>query len=217
MGYLYSSNEGGYNIFVKSPDRYFYFIICWLLALGYLVSGCLSSIPRFGLAGRYQGGRDQFLKGRGGDMDVAVSYLESVVSEQPTYKDSLTLLARAYYRKQRYADAMQIVQRALAVNKDDEVAWLVLGLSQLRLRMDSEGMEALKGGITLVAKVSNRGYRGYPEWDLNGLVRNAIRRAAFQVTKGLDDKPAIFQSVEALLIRMDDEEGLQRHDILPQH
>ena len=61
-------------------------------------------------------------------MDKAVVSLEYVVSQDPTYKNSLTYLGRAYYRKERYKDAYVILQRAVAVNKDDEIAWLALGL-----------------------------------------------------------------------------------------
>jgi len=87
-----------------------------------LISGCSLSIPRLGIGGSYLGGRDEFLEGRGRNMDKAVVALETVVREDPTYKDSLTLLGRAYYRKGRYEDARQILKRALAVNNEDEIA-----------------------------------------------------------------------------------------------
>ncbi len=182
-------------------------------AVSLAFSACTAvELPRFGVGGRYIEGRDEFLKVKGGNMDRAVSALESVVRQEPTYKDSLTLLARAYYRKQRYKDALQIVQRALAVNKDDEVAWITLGLTQLRLGMDTDGMESLKGGVGLLSKVATDGYRDYPEWDRNKVVRNSIRRAAFEITKGLEAKTTIIQSVESLLSNMDNEESLQRQE-----
>ena len=55
-------------------------------------------------------------------MDRAVVALEAVVMADPTYKDSLTYLGRAYYRKGRYQDAFAILQRASAVNPDNEIA-----------------------------------------------------------------------------------------------
>lgn len=143
-------------------------------------------------------------------MDVAISALESVVRDNPTYQDSLTLLGRAYYRKARYQDAYMILQRALAVNKEDEIAWLALGLAQLRLGENDKGMDSLKGGITVLSKLSVSGYRDFPEWDKNGLVRASIRRAALAASKGLDEKESLIQTTEALLIRIDDEENLQR-------
>ena len=176
------------------------------------LSSCLThDIPRFGIGGKYNEGREQFTRVRGGDMDKAVAALEAVVKEDPTFKDSLTLLGRAYYRKGRYQDAYQMLQRAVVVNKEDEIAWLVLGMTQLQLGDDARGIETLKGGITLVSKVAVLGYRNYPEWDIKGAVRAAIRRSAFDITKGPEAKQEILRSCETLLSRMDDEENFQKN------
>jgi tetratricopeptide (TPR) repeat protein len=168
-------------------------------------------IPRFGTGGRYNEGREQFTRGKGGDMDRAVAALEEVVKADPTYKDSLTLLGRAYYRKARYQDANQILQRALAVNKNDEIAWLTLGMTQLQLGQDERGIETLKGAITLVSKANVHGYRGFPEWDVKRGVRGAISRSALEVTKGTEAKDAILRACDTLLSRMDDEENFQKN------
>ena len=126
-----------------------------------LIVGCNHYVPRFGVGGRYEEGREQFLRGRGGDMDTAVTALEYVVSQDPTYKFSLTYLGRAYYRKQRYQDAYAVLQRAVAVNNDDEQGWMALGTTQLRLGQTDKGIESLKGGITLASKVMVDGYHNY--------------------------------------------------------
>lgn len=186
--------------------------LCLLvLVMAVQIAGCTThAIPRLGLAGRYLDGRDQFLRGRGGDMDRAVSALENVVREDATYKDSLTLLGRAYYRQERYADAHAILQRALAVNKEDEIAWLTLGLTQLRLNDNHRGMESLKGAITQLSRVSVRGYREYEEWDSNNQVRTELRRCALVIAKGVDFKQDVLRATEVLLARMDEEENFQR-------
>jgi tetratricopeptide (TPR) repeat protein len=168
-------------------------------------------IPRFGIGGRYNEGREQFTRGRGGDMDRAVAALEAVVREDPTYKDSLTLLGRAYYRKGRYQDASKILQRALVVNKDDEIAWLTLGQTQLQLGDDDRGIETLKGAITMVSRVAKLGYRGYPEWDIKGTVRSSISRSAFEISKGAEAKENILRACDTVLSRMDDEENFQKN------
>ena len=144
-------------------------------------------------------------------MDKAVAALEYVVSQDPLYKDSLTYLGRAYYRKGRYQDAFAILQRALAVNKDDEIAWIAIGLAQLRIGQNEKGIESLKGGITLANKVMMDGYHDYLYWDTRGLIRNALRRSAFLVTKGLEEKENIIQATDRLLAVVDDEENLQRN------
>jgi len=181
-----------------------------VFAAGLAACGVTHRVPRFGTGGAYQEGKDEFLKGRAGNMDVAIQALERVVVKDPTYKDSLTLLGRAYYAKGRYQDAFAILQRAVAVNKDDEVAWLTLALTQLRLGENGKGLETLKGGITLMSKVSVPGYKDYPAWDQRGTVRAAIRQTAFLATKENEKLDALIQAGETLLTRLDAEERYQK-------
>jgi tetratricopeptide (TPR) repeat protein len=175
------------------------------------VPGCTpKQLPYFGVGGRYEEGKEHFFRGRGGDMDTAVVALEYVVSRDPTYKKSLTYLGRAYYRKERYQDAYVILQRAVAVDKDDEIAWLALGSTQLRLGQNDKGIETLKGGITLASKVMVEGYHFYDKWDIRGIIRGTIRRCAFNLTKGIEEKENILQCTDRLLTLVDDEENFQR-------
>ena len=173
--------------------------------------GCNHWVPRFGVGGRYEEGIEQFLRGRGGDMDTAVTALEYVVSQDPTYKKSLTYLGRAYYKKGRYQDAFAVLQRALAVDKEDEMAWIALGLTQLRLGQNDKGIESLKGGITLANKVMVDGYHNFIYWDTRGLIHASMRRSAFLITKGPEEKDSIIQNTDRLLGLVDDEENFQRN------
>ena len=187
-------------------------ISCLLLALSLpFLFGCGHAIPRFGIGGRYLQGKEVLTIQRGSNVGKAIVALESVVRENPLYKDSLTLLGWAYYKKGRYQDALQILQRALAVNKDDEIAWLVLGLTQLRLGADQEGMDSVKGGITLLARKSSiDGYRDYKDWDSTGLVKSAIRRSVRAIRiRGLEDKKRVIKAVEVTVQRVADEEWEQ--------
>ena len=189
------------------------YYICWFAAIVCLgVVSCSNTLPRFGVGGRYEEGKDQFFRGRGGDMDKAVVSLEYVVSQDPTYKHSLTYLGRAYYRKERYKDAYVILQRAVAVNKDDEIGWLALGVTELRLGQNEKGIETLKGGITLASKVLVEGYHNYDRWDIRGTVKTSVRRCAFYLTKGVEEKENIIQSTERLLAQIDDEENAQKNN-----
>ena len=191
-----------------------------LLALAAALPGCgdiFTWVPRLGTGGRYNEGKDQFLRGpRGGSMDTAIEALQAVVKDDPTYKDSMTLLGRAYYRKGYFDISRQVLERALLINKDDEIAWLNLGLAQLKLGQDDAGMETLGGAITLVSKVSRGGtpgYRGFPNWDSKGTVRTAISRAVVAYKKGLEEKDGVIRAAEVILVRMDDEENFQRIDV----
>jgi tetratricopeptide (TPR) repeat protein len=182
----------------------------------YIFLFCLTSIPGcsrpqflsgIGTGGKYVQAKEEITRRRGGDFDKAIVSLENVVLENPTYKDSLTLLGRAYYKKQRYPDAFQILRRALAVNPEDEIAWLVLGITQFRLDDNEKGLQSLQGGLTLFSKVSQKGYRGFRYWDRAGKVRTAARRAVLVVQKGTEaKKEETIQSIENLLALVDEEE-----------
>ena len=185
--------------------------VAWAIFLACLTVACTHYIPRFGIGGQYEEGRSQFLLGRGGDMDTAITALETVVSQDPGYKDSLTYLGRAYYRKGRYFEAYEILQRALAVNKDDEMAWMAIGLTQLRLGQNDKGIETLKGGITLASKVMTDGYKNYLFWDSRGVIRASIRRSAFLLTKGVEERKDIIETTDRLLALVDDEDNFQRN------
>jgi tetratricopeptide (TPR) repeat protein len=178
-----------------------------------IISGCISRPDWFvGTGGKYNEAHLELIRGRSADLDKAIGSLQTVVQADPTYKDTLTLLGKAYYRKGRYSDAYSITQRALAVNKDDEIAWLVYGLAQLRVGENAKGIETIKGGLTLFGKAMREGYRGYPAWDLRGTVRASLNRAVFQALKGLEERESLIQITEQLLTRVDEEEWAQRHD-----
>ena len=210
------SNRRKQENFMKSVVIDAKSLLLSLLTLIFLIAliGCTHSIPRFGIGGRYEEGRDQFFRGKGGDMDRAVEALEYVVSRDPLYKDSLTYLGRAYYRKGRYQDAFAILQRAVAVNKEDEVAWIALGLTQMRLGQADNAMASLKGGITLAHKAMVEGYHNHKFWDSRGVVRGALRRSAFLLAKGLEEKDNIIQANDRLLALVDDEENFNKNSLL---
>lgn len=181
----------------------------WLF-YGLLASSCFVLFaclrpPVVGIAGHYLFAKEEVIKPVGGNLDKAITNLEYVVSKDPFYYDSLTLLGWAYYKRKRFQDAFQILKRALAVKPDDEIAWIALSLTQLRLGDDERGLESFKGGITLLIKVSKDGYRGNEFWDKNGLVNRAIRRAVLFATKGLKEKRKIIRIGEILLRRVYDE------------
>ena len=182
-----------------------------LAAVIFASFACNHAIPHFGIGGRYEEGKEQFLRGRGGDMDVAVVALEAVVSQDPTYKDSLTYLGRAYYRTNKYQPAHAILQRALVVNKEDEMAWLAFGMTQLRLGQHDAALESLKGGITLASKVMVNGYQNFLYFDTRGLIRAQIRRCAFLLTKGIEEKENILSTTDRLMALVDDEVNFQRN------
>jgi tetratricopeptide (TPR) repeat protein len=184
---------------------------CLLFALVSFISACSAPNWYFGLGGKYNAANIELMRGRGADLDKAIANLESIVQEDPSYRDSLTLLGKAYYRRGRYYDAFAILQRALALNKDDEIAWLFYGLTQIKVGENEKGLETIRGGLTLLGKaMRDNNYRDYPAWDPRGTVRKSLNRAVFQALKGLQERENLIQVTEGLLARVDEEEWFQR-------
>jgi tetratricopeptide (TPR) repeat protein len=171
------------------------------------VFGCSRPDWFVGLNGKYNEGKFEIIRRTGGNMDKAINNFEAIAIDDPQYRDTLTLLGRAYYKKGRFQDAHLILQRAVALKNDDEIAWLTFGITQLRLGDNDRGLESVRGGLTLFAKATaDNKYRGYNGWDPADRVKIATRRAVFIALKGLEQKDDLIRSVEFVLSTVDDEE-----------
>ena len=179
-----------------------------LLILGWqFVSACSKPDWFVGRSGQYNEGKYEIIRRVGGNMDKAIDNFEAIASEDPTYRNTLTLLGRAYYKKGRYPDAHLILQRAVRLRNDDELAWLLFGITQLRLGDNDRGLESVRGGLTLFSRATaDNKYRGYDVWDPADRVKIAGRRAVFIALKGLEQKDDLIRSVESVLSAVEDEE-----------
>ena len=180
-------------------------LVCGFLLTG--LSGCWRP-GGIGVGGNYNDALAELGKTqRGGNVNKAIVHLEYVVRRDPKYLDSLTQLGRAYYYARRYGAAFEVLKRALALNREDEIGWLVLGLTQMQRGNDEAGLESLKGGLTLLAKATQNGYKDFSEdfWDSRGVVRRALRRSISLARRGVAEKRRIVQSGELLLHRIDGE------------
>ena len=183
--------------------------VCLKIFVGTLVlcslAGCWRP-PGIGVGGKYNDALYELGKTqRGGNAARAVVDLEYVVRRNPRYRDSLTQLGRAYYYAGRYSAAFEVLKRALALNKDDEIAWLVLGLTQLQRGDDEQGLASFRGGLTLLARATRDGYREVEAefWDERGVVRRSLRRSISLARKGVNEKQGILRAGELLLHRVD--------------
>jgi len=96
-------------------NKYFLSAICYSLLAFLFALGC-GRPSGIGIGGRYLDAKFDVWRPRG-DVNGAITKLEYIVKQDPLYKNSLTLLGRAYYKSRRYRDAFQILKRAVAVNR----------------------------------------------------------------------------------------------------
>ena len=167
-------------------------LVCALVLGG--LAGCWRP-PGIGVGGKYNDALTELGKTqRGGNVNRAIVDLEYVARKNPRYKDSLTQLGRAYYYAGRYSAAIEVLKRAVTVNRDDEVAWIVIGLTQLRRGDDEAGLASVKGGLTLLAKATRNGYKDFKEeyWDRRGVVRGLCGAVSRWLGKGLAKSAGYF-------------------------
>ena len=180
-------------------------VVCGLLVTA--VPGCWRPAG-IGVGGNYNDALLELGKTqRGGNVRKAIVHLEYVVRRNPKYKDSLTQLGRAYYYAGRYGSAFEVLKRALSLNREDEIGWIVFGLTQMQRGDDEVGLRSLKGGLTLLAMATKNGYKDFNEefWDSRGVVRRAIRQSISLARKGVGEKRRVIQVGELLLHRIDRE------------
>ncbi len=178
-------------------------VVCGFLAAG--LAGCWKPAG-IGVGGKYNDALSELGKTpRGGQARKAIVDLEYVVRRNPEYLDSLTQLGRAYYYAGRYGRAFEVLKRALALNRKDEIGWIVLGLTQMQRGDDEAGLDSFKGGLTLLAKATQDGYKDFTEefWDTRGVVRRALRRSISLARKGVGEKRRLVRAGELLLHRID--------------
>lgn len=157
-----------------------------LSALVYL-SGCAG----IQVGGDVQAGRNALQTGRPND---AVGYLMRAADADPTYKipyrvpeGVLAYLGRAYYETGRDGEALNTLEKAVSLNKDDSLAHLYLGLTLLRTGDRDRGRKEIERGLkgiyeTLEYIASDNLYGLY--WDPARMIRSDIEKT---LASKLDD------------------------------
>ena len=119
--------------------------ICGLLLLA-SVYGCAGSQA----AHQIQEGRLALLTGK---PEIAVQHFEQAAAlgskntGSPLQESAWTYVGRAYYGTMKYSLARQALDRALAQNKDDDVARLYLGLIGAREQMNEASRKQIQAGL----------------------------------------------------------------------
>jgi tetratricopeptide (TPR) repeat protein len=189
----------------------------WLL---FVVMGFVSACATFQAGSNVQSGRLAFSIG---NYPTARSYFESASQVDPNYIYHSDLpggsvqsyLGRADYVTERYAQARGELERALAIDKDDNVARLYLGLTFARMGDQVRGlkeiqspMQALYDWIWYVQEHFRYSYGQF--WDINGTIRAAIRVDLAMIASKEINWPTLLADGEWLGKKMDEEIDIAR-------
>jgi tetratricopeptide (TPR) repeat protein len=84
-----------------------------------------------------------------GGIDEAVSLLESAILDAPRVSAFRNTLAVLYGRKERFAEAIKILEEARQIDADDPVTWLNLGVCRQALGQKSQAAACYREAIRL--------------------------------------------------------------------
>jgi len=189
----------------------------WLL---FVVMGFVSACATFQAGSNVESGRLAFSIG---NYQTARSYFESAAQVDPNYVYHSDLpggsvqsyLGRTDYVTERYAQAREELERALAIDKDDNVARLYLGLTFARmgdrengLREIQSAMQGLYDWIWYVQENFRYSYGQF--WDINGTIRSAIQADLAMIASKQIDWPKLLADGEWLGKKMDEEIDIAR-------
>jgi tetratricopeptide (TPR) repeat protein len=118
---------------------------------------------------------------------AAVGYLREAAELDPSYRihyalpgSVLAYLGRAYYEAGNYADARRVLERALSLEKNDDLARLYLGLVLARAGDQPSGRREIESGLKGIyddlESLAATPYRGL-YWDPTKQIRSEIQRA----------------------------------------
>jgi tetratricopeptide (TPR) repeat protein len=188
-----------------------------LFSLLVFLVGCTS----LQTGGELQYGRQALLKGNN---EAALGYFYSAAQEDPNYvyatgsspKQSVwSYVGRSEYLTGRFPQARQDLERALAGNREEDIARLYLGLTLAREGDRPSGLKEIEGGM--------RGINNFLDyinqaqrfsigqfWDPGGDIRSAIQSDLSMISGKDLDWQRLTTDTEWLGIRMEQESDLAR-------
>jgi tetratricopeptide (TPR) repeat protein len=150
----------------------------------FVLIGFLSGCASYQIAGQVESGRRALLVN---DPERALPYLLEAANNDPNYvysydlfRESVwTYLGRSQYATKKYSEARQSFERALALDKDDHLARLYLGLTLTRLGDSAQGVKEIEAGMQgihdwLEYRESARPFEAY--WDPGRVIRKTVEK-----------------------------------------
>ena len=120
----------------------------------------LSACASYQVGSNVNAGRLAFLIGNN---EAAVGYFHNAAEKDPNYVYGSALrqgiwsyVGRAEYASGRFPQARQSLERAIAANKDEDIARLYLGLTLVRSGNQQGGLKEIEGGM--------KGINDFLEW-----------------------------------------------------
>ena len=180
------------------------------------VYGCAGSQA----AHQIQEGRLALLTGK---PEIAVQHfeqaaaLDSKIGGSPLQESAWTYVGRAYYGTMKYSLARQALDRALAQNKDDDVARLYVGLIDVREQMNETSRKQIQAGLQgvydRIEYIKHFTVAG-EFWDPSGQLSSELLALIKAVSAPQVDWSSVIPRVEQLGLKIENEVDQARRDEL---
>jgi len=188
-----------------------------LLSLLVFLAGCAS----LQVSGEVQWGRQALLKG---DNETALGYFYSATQTDPNFvyatgsspkQGVWSYVGRSEYLTGRLPDARQTLERALAANREEDIARLYLGLTLARegdrqrgLKEIESGMQGINNWLDYINQAQRYSIGQY--WDPGRAIRSTIQSDLAMISGKDLDWQRLIADTEWLGIRMEQESDLAR-------
>jgi tetratricopeptide (TPR) repeat protein len=175
-----------------------------------VLAGCAS----LQIGTEFQSGRQALLRGND---ETALAYFQSVAQKDPSYaygtayrQGILSYLGRTEYSTGKLPQARQTLERALAANREEDLARLYLGLTLMRAGDRDRGVKEVEGamrGIQNWLDYFTEAHRfSYGQfWDPGREIRSAIQSQLAMVSGREADTSKLITEAEWLGKRMEEE------------
>jgi tetratricopeptide (TPR) repeat protein len=186
------------------------------LILIFLVAACAS----LSVGGQFVAGREALLRN---DPENALGYFLAAAQGDPNYvfravhfhEGIWTYVGRTQYATKRYQEARQSLERALSMDRDDNMARLYLGLTLARSGDLSRGIKEIESAMTGIhdwLEYINRTRPFEAFWDPLREMRNAIEKDLANISARDFNPEHLIANAEWLGKRMEEEIDRVRRD-----
>jgi tetratricopeptide (TPR) repeat protein len=189
------------------------YFLAWLF-----VSVLLSACASVQSAGEIAQGRQALFEGNN---QAALGYFQAAVQVDPNYRygtelqeGTLSFLGRAQYLNGDYARARSTLEKALAQQKEDNVARLYLGLTLARQGETQKSLQDIDAGMKgiydfLDYLTGSYRFSFVRNWDPGRDIRSAIERDRAMIASGKIDWPALIADGEWIAMQTEREPDLR--------
>ena len=188
-----------------------------LFSLFVFLAGCAS----LQTGGEVQSGRQALLEGRN---EPALGYFYSAAQRDPDYvyatgsspkQGVWSYVGRSEYLTGRFPEAQKNLERAIASNRQEDIARLYLGLTLVREGDRQRGLKEIESGMRGIDSFLNnisqtQRYSIGQYWDPDREIRSAIQRDLAMISGKDLDWQKLTADTEWLAIQMEQESDLAR-------